>query len=282
MARLATLTCWVVGVLLVVAGVLTAVFGEPGDQHHNLVHLATGLVALVAGVSRDRSAARTFCVVSGAGYLTFGGIGFLLGDPQADRLWTVGLLHLAAAEHVLHLVLGGVVLAAGLFPARRPATHDAAADPATAHRAVVGGLLVAAAGAVTMAIGGVAFTTAVPPGLLILLIPAGLVAAGRGRWASVLAGVAALLIVVGYIPSGAIGQLFDPVASGAFVGSWLQFGGASLVVVAAAVAVMRDPRVCDTPHPGPWPVLQTRQRVHASLRTDMTSSLSTMGRLDPF
>ncbi len=246
MAWLATLTCRVVGVLFVAAGVLTAVFGEPADQHHNLLHLATGLVALVAGVSGDRSAARTFCVAFGASYLAFGALGYLLGDPQADHLWNVGLLPLAAAEHVFHLVVGGVVLAAGLFTARRPATHDASTNPATAHRAVVGGLLVAAAGVVTMAISGVTFTTAVPPGLLILLLPAGLVAAGRWRWASVLAGIAALFIVVGYIPSGAIGQLFDPVASGAFVGLWLQFGGASVAVAAAAVAAMRDVQVRDT------------------------------------
>ena len=166
MAWLATLTCRVVGVLFVAAGVLTAVFGEPEDQHHNLLHLATGLVALVAGVSRDRSAARTFCVAFGASYLAFGALGYLLGDPQADHLWNVGLLQLAAAEHVFHLVLGGVVLAAGLFTARRPATHDASTNPATAHRAVVGGLLVAAAGVVTMAISGVTFTTAVPPACL--------------------------------------------------------------------------------------------------------------------
>jgi hypothetical protein len=59
----------------------------------------------------------------------------------------------------------------------------------------------------------------------------------------VLAGVAALFIVVGYIPSGAIGQLLDPVASGAFVGLWLQFGGASVALVAAAVATMHDLRI---------------------------------------
>jgi hypothetical protein len=41
-------------------------------------------------------------------------------------------------------------------------------------------------------------------------------------------------------PSGAIGQLFEPVASDAFVGLWLQFGGASVAVIAAAVATMRD------------------------------------------
>jgi hypothetical protein len=59
----------------------------------------------------------------------------------------------------------------------------------------------------------------------------------------VLAGIAALFIVVGDISSGAAGQLFDPVASGAFAGLWLQFGGASVTVVAAEVAAMRDLQV---------------------------------------
>ena len=118
---LATVTCRVVGVLFVAAGALSAVFGEPADQHHNLMHLATGLVALVAGVSRVRSAARMFCVVVGAGNLAFGALGYLLGDAAADHLWNVGLLQLAAAEHFFHLVLGGVILAAGLFSTRQPA-----------------------------------------------------------------------------------------------------------------------------------------------------------------
>jgi hypothetical protein len=39
-ARLATVTWWVVGLLFVVAGVLT--FGEPANQHHNLVHVDVG------------------------------------------------------------------------------------------------------------------------------------------------------------------------------------------------------------------------------------------------
>jgi hypothetical protein len=34
---------------------------------------------------------------------------------------------------------------------------------------------------------------------------------------------AALVIVVGYVPSGAAGALLDPTGSGAFLGLWLQF-----------------------------------------------------------
>jgi hypothetical protein len=95
MPKLARLTCWVLGALFVVAGVMTVAFGEPGDQHHNLLHLATGLVAVIAGVSRDRFTARIFCIVVGAGYLAFGALGYILGDPHSDRLWHVGVLHLA-------------------------------------------------------------------------------------------------------------------------------------------------------------------------------------------
>jgi hypothetical protein len=119
MPKLARLTYWVLGALFVVAGVMTVAFGEPGDQHHNLLHLTTGLVAVIAGTSRDSFTARIFRIVFGAGYLA--SLGYILGDPQYDRLWQVGVLHLAKAEHLFHIVLGCVVLAAGLLTvARRP------------------------------------------------------------------------------------------------------------------------------------------------------------------
>ena len=69
MPKLARLTYWVLGALFVVAGVMTVAFGEPGDQHHILLHLTTGLVAVIAGTSRDSFTARIFCIVFGAGYL---------------------------------------------------------------------------------------------------------------------------------------------------------------------------------------------------------------------
>ena len=245
MPKLARLTCWVLGAL-VVAGVMTVAFGEPVDQHHNLLHLATGLVAVIAGVARDRFTARIFCIVVGAGYLAFGALGYILGDPHSDRLWHVGVLHLAQAEHLFHLVLGCVVLAAGLLTvARRPLSDDdtpRGPGRGTTQSVVVGSLTVAAAGVVTMALSGVVFTTTIPPGLLILLVPAGLVAVGRWRWPPVLAVAAALFIVVGYVPSGAAGALLDPTESGAFLGLWLQFAGASVALVAGTIAVVRTDR----------------------------------------
>ena len=200
---------------------------------------------MIVGVSRHRLAARIFCVVFGAGYLAFGALGFLLGDPQSDRLWHVGVLHLAQAEHLFHLVLGGVVLAAGLLTAApRPLADDTlrGPGPGAAHGVGVSSLIVAAAGVVTMALSGVDFTTTIPPGLLILLVPAGLVALGRWRWPPILAVAAALFIVVSYLPSGAAAALLDPAASGAFLGLWLQFAGASVALVAGTITLVRTYR----------------------------------------
>lgn len=238
MPRLATVTCWVLGALFTVAGLSTVAFGDAENQHHNLLHLATGLVAVVVGLSRDRSAARAFCLTFGAGYVGFGALGIAVGDPATDHLWHVGVLNLATADHIFHLVLGGVVLAAGLLTAR-----GSDLDRVHVHRVVVAGLVAAAAGVVTMALSGVAFTTSIPPGLLILLVPAGLVALGQWRWPLFLATAAALFIVASYVPSGAVILLLDPTAgSGIFVGLWLQFVGAAAAVVAGAVAAARSIR----------------------------------------
>jgi hypothetical protein len=101
-----------------------------------------------------------------------------------------------------------------------------------------------------MALSGVVFTTTIPPGLVILLVPAGLVAVGRWRWPSVLAVAAAPFIVVGYLPSGAAGALLDPTGSGAFLGLWLQFAGASVALVAGTIAVARTYRASRRMPPG--------------------------------
>jgi uncharacterized membrane protein HdeD (DUF308 family) len=143
MPKLARLTYWVLGALFVVAGVMTVAFGEPGDQHHNLLHLTTGLVAVIAGTSRDSFTARIFCIVFGAGYLA--SLGYILGDPQYDRLWQVGVLHLAKAEHLFHIVLGCVVLAAGLLTvAAASRTTPPTAWSGATQGVVVGSLTVAA------------------------------------------------------------------------------------------------------------------------------------------
>jgi hypothetical protein len=110
----------ILGVVFVVAGLATFVFGDAADTYHNLLHLVSGLVALYFGFASSKVAAKWFCVMFGAGYLAFGVLGLLVGDPAMDRMWHVGPLHLALGDHIFHVVLGTVILAAGVF-ARVPA-----------------------------------------------------------------------------------------------------------------------------------------------------------------
>jgi hypothetical protein len=108
-----------------------------------------------------------------------------------------------------------------------------------AAKLTVFGLIAAAAGVVIMMISGVDFRTAIPPGLFILLIPAGLVAFGRWRWTPIIATLAGLFIFVSYFLSGSAVRLLDLSQFGAFVGLWLQFLASFITVVAGTVATMR-------------------------------------------
>ncbi len=101
------------------------------------------------------------------------------------------------------------------------------------------GLVGAAVGVTVLLLDGVGFSTPVPPGLVILLVPAAAVAVDRRRWTAVLAGLAALFVVASYVPSGAAAQLFQPGRPGTAVGLWLQLVGSAVAAVAAAVAVVQ-------------------------------------------
>jgi hypothetical protein len=102
-----------------------------------------------------------------------------------------------------------------------------------AARLTVDSLVAAAAGVVLMMIAGVEFTTTIPPGLFILLVPAGLVTLGRWRWTLLLATLAGLFIAVSYVPSGSLVRLVEPSPPVAFIGLWLQLVGSFVAAVAA-------------------------------------------------
>ena len=110
-----------------------------------------------------------------------------------------------------------------------------------AGRLTVVALLVATAGVVIQIVSGVDFPT-IPPGLFILLIPAGLVAFGRWRWTPVIATLAGLFIFVSYFLSGSTVRLLDLSQFGAFVGLWLQFLAVIVTAVAGMVATMQNYR----------------------------------------
>jgi hypothetical protein len=90
-----------------------------------------------------------------------------------------------------------------------------------AARLTVCSLVAASIGVVIMMISGVDFRTTIPPGLFILLLPAGLVAFGRWRWTPTIATLAGLFIFVSYFPSGSAARLLDRGQFGVFVGLWL-------------------------------------------------------------
>jgi hypothetical protein len=101
----------------------------------------------------------------------------------------------------------------------RPARTEAAA------------LTVAAVGIIIQIIGGVNYP-AVPPGLIILLAAAALVAFLPWRWAPVIGVLAGAFMVIGAIAAAnARYDLSHPGHPGAFIGTWIQ-----LIAVVVAVA----------------------------------------------
>ncbi len=100
----------------------------------------------------------------------------------------------------------------------------------SASKLTVAALLVAAAGFAIQIVSGVDVPT-VPPGLVIMLVAAGLVAFLPWRWIPVIGTVVGLFLFVGFFASGAVGNLLDLNRLGVFIGAWIQF----LAVIVAAV-----------------------------------------------
>jgi hypothetical protein len=76
-------------------------------------------------------------------------------------------------------------------------------------RILVVGLLVGALGIAILWAAGVDFPVAVPPGLVILLTGAAVVAGFRRRWADGVGGFLGLFVVVGFVLSGINGEGFE-------------------------------------------------------------------------
>ena len=116
---MAKTVCKILGVVFLIVGI--AGFAAPNllgahlTPPHNLVHLVSGAIALYLGFAGSLSAAKTFCLVFGIVYLALGVLGMVLGVPP-DRTWMVlGILHFGTVDHGIHLLLGAVFLAGGLF-----------------------------------------------------------------------------------------------------------------------------------------------------------------------
>lgn len=113
---MATKLVWAVGIVLTAVGVLGFVPGITTDGMllgifevdtvHNLIHLATGVVALLAAMGMGLSTS-LFFKVFGVVYALVAVLGLVMGSP------ILGLVNANMADHVLHLVLAAVFLYAG-------------------------------------------------------------------------------------------------------------------------------------------------------------------------
>ena len=104
----------IMGVLLLLVGVLgfTHVLDALGAHltpAHNLIHIVSGVIALYFGFAGSLGGAKTFCLIFGLVYLALGIIGLTFGELH------IGPLLLGKVDHVIHVLLGAIFLAGGLF-----------------------------------------------------------------------------------------------------------------------------------------------------------------------
>jgi hypothetical protein len=110
-----------------------------------------------------------------------------------------------------------------------------------AAKANITGLLLAAAGIVIQIISGVHYPK-VPPGLIMLLVAAGLVAFARWPWGTVVGVIVPLFLLIGgVISETGRHDITTPGHVGAFTGTLVQAAGVVLAL-AAGLAALSGPR----------------------------------------
>jgi hypothetical protein len=111
----------------------------------------------------------------------------------------------------------------------------------SASKLTVAALLVAALGFAIQTFSGIDVPT-VPPGLVILVVAATVVALLPWRWVPVVGAFAGLFLFVGFFASGALGNLLDPSRFGVLVGAWIQFLALIVAVAGGLVATIQNYR----------------------------------------
>src|SRR6476660_4654489 len=117
---MAKTVCKILGVVFLLVGV--AGFASPGllgahlTPPHNVVHIVSGVIALYFGFAGSLTGAKGFCLVFGVLYLALGVVGMAIG-VEPGRMWTVGPLplHFGQVDHAIHILLGLVFIAGGMF-----------------------------------------------------------------------------------------------------------------------------------------------------------------------
>jgi hypothetical protein len=118
---MAKTVCKILGVVFLLVGVcgfvLPHLLGAHLTPAHNVVHIVSGIIALYFGFAGTLSGAKIFSLVFGVVYLALGILGMALGTGE-QRMWMVGPLDLGQSDHGIHILLGVVFLAGGLFTKR--------------------------------------------------------------------------------------------------------------------------------------------------------------------
>jgi uncharacterized protein DUF4383 len=124
----ASLYAGLIGAVLLVAGILgffySASFGSPGsvdavlgildvNAWHNLIHIASGALGLLAFASGPR-ASRTYALVFGVVYIVVAIWGFIIGSHES----ILGFVPINTEDNILHVILG--VLGVGAYAASDP------------------------------------------------------------------------------------------------------------------------------------------------------------------
>ena len=130
---MAKTVCKLLGVVFLVVGLAgfakMDLLGTHLSLAHNIIHIASGAVALYLGFSGTLSAARLFCLAFGAVYLLLGILGFALGGPDTStvagmagmgtdpNLWKIipRQLEFGRMDHIIHLLLGAIFLLGGFL-----------------------------------------------------------------------------------------------------------------------------------------------------------------------
>ena len=111
----------------------------------------------------------------------------------------------------------------------------------TVRRVTVGGLLGAALGLLVLRFAGQPMPP-VPPGLVLLVGAAVLVAAVHRRWAAAVAVLVATAEITGFVLTGGLSDLVGAGSVGIVAGSWLRAVGIAVAAVAGIVVAVAPRR----------------------------------------
>jgi hypothetical protein len=121
----------------------------------------------------------------------------------------------------------------------RPARFADSPAPRTSRLTAVA-LLIAAVGFVTQMVAGVTDTPTIPPGLVVILVAAGLVTFVPGRWMPLAGVVVGLFNLVASIVVDAVDRLTDPSPAAGFIGAWLMHIGLIAACILGTIATVRN------------------------------------------